>query len=299
MANDFKSGFAVLVGRPNTGKSTLLNALAEQKVAIISDKPQTTRNAIRAVVNKPDGQIIFVDTPGFHKPKHALGEHLNQKVLSTLKEVDVILFVLDAAAGIGGGDRYFSEYLKRVKTEKLVVVNKIDAVPAGRLEGERELAERLAEEIGARKVVEISALKKKNIGALLSEVLSVLPEGPKYYPDGMITDQPETAVASEIIREKILLLTEEEIPHSVLVDVDRVEKRPGKDITDIDAVIYVEKESQKGILIGKEGWTVKKVGSLARRELEALFGNKVFLGLRVKVRKKWRKDEAFIKRMEG
>lgn len=290
----FRSGFTVIIGRPNTGKSTLLNKLVEKKVAAVSDRPQTTRHVIRAVVNTEDAQIIFIDTPGFHKPKHFFGEQLNERVLSTLRDVDVIIFIVDGSTGVGTGDEYIANILQSVKTKKIALINKTDLIDDRTLEDEHRKMTRLGQ---FEKILDISADKGTNLSQLIDSLLKLLPEGPRYFPEGMISDQPETVLAAEIIREKIIRRLEEEVPHSIFVHVESVEPRKGRDLVDIHAVIYTERESQKGIIVGKEGNNIRKVGTEARVELESLLGSKIFLDLRVKVRKKWRKDEAFLQRV--
>lgn len=290
----FISGFAVIIGRPNTGKSTLVNKLVEKKIAAVSDRPQTTRHVIKAVVNTESSQIVFLDTPGFHKPHHLFGEQLNERVLSTLKEVDVIIFMVDGDSGVGTGDEFIANTLSKIKTKKVAVINKTDLIGSKRLQDQRE---RLSK-IGAfDKIMDISADKGTNIDKLLDVLLQYMPEGPKYFPDGMITDQPQHLLAAEIIREKIISTMEEEVPHSIFVHVESVEKRKGKDLIDIHAVVYTERDSQKGIVVGKDGANIKRVGQEARIELETLLGSRIYLDLRVKLRKNWRKDMAFLQRV--
>lgn len=290
----FRSGFAVIIGRPNTGKSTLVNKLVEKKIAAVSDRPQTTRHVIKAVVNTDNSQIIFLDTPGFHKPHHHFGEQLNERVLSTLKEVDVIIFLVDGDSGVGTGDEFIANTLSKVKTGKIAVINKIDLIDEEKL---KEQQERLSGIGGFDKVLTISADKGTNIDKLLDALQEYMPEGPKYFPDGMITDQPQNLLAAEIIREKIISRMEEEVPHSIFVHVESVEKRKSKDLIDIHAVVYTERDSQKGIVVGKDGANIKRVGREARIELETLLGSRIYLDLRVKLRKNWRKDMAFLQRV--
>ncbi len=287
MSQIFKSGFVGILGRPNVGKSTLLNTLVQKKLAIVSDKPQTTRHRIRCVVNRPDAQIIFIDTPGFHKPKDALGKHLNKAVRKTMKEVDVILFVVDAFKGIGKGDHFIAAELKKIFTPCILLLNKIDLVRQNKLNEQMKLAK----ELNNFKVFPISALKGINIDVLIDNLVELLPEGPKYYPEDMITDQPERLIAAEFIRETVVNLTYEEIPYSVAVDVEEISKREGKELVDIYATIYVERDSQKGIIIGEKGKLLKEIGKQARLNIQNLLGSQVNLQSHVKVRKKWRRDE--------
>lgn len=294
MESNFKSGFIAVVGRPNVGKSTLINQLIKQKIVIISDKPQTTRNRIRCVVNQPGAQLIFIDTPGFHKPKNLLGEQLNRTVKSTLYEVDVILFMVDALRGIGKGDSYLASELKGIKTPSMLVLNKIDLVNQDELNVQLELAKQLGEYDG---ILEISSLNRTNIETLLEKLISFLPYGPQYYPDDTVTDQPERFIISEFVREKILELTREEIPHSVAVKVEKVSAVRKDNLINVSAVIYVERNSQKGIIIGKNGEMIKEVGVRARADIESLLGSRVFLELWVKVKKDWKRDEISLKEM--
>ncbi len=286
--DSFKSGFVALVGRPNVGKSTLLNTLVKEKIAIVSDKPQTTRFRVRGVVNIPEqGQIVFVDTPGFHKPKDSLGVYLNDSVKNALKEVDVIVMLLDASQEIGRGDKFLAEFLQKFPSPKLAVLNKIDKVSPNELKKQISRAQELGD---FKKIVPISALRGENVEELIKAILEYLPEGPPYYPEGMTTDQPLELRIKEIIREKALHLTYEEVPHSVAVEVDEMVEREDKDILEIYATIYVERDSQKGIIIGKEGRMLKEIGKQSRLEIESLVGKQVFLSLKVKVKKGWRKD---------
>ena len=280
----FKSGFVALVGRPNVGKSTLLNQMVGQKIAIVSDKPQTTRHKIHSVLNRENTQIVFLDTPGIHKPKHKLGEHLVEVALSAFKEVDVVMLLTEATAPPGSGDRYILKQMQDLKTPVFLVLNKIDLI------SKEELLKVIAEYQGIypfAEIVPVSALKGENTGRLIDVLVKYLPEGPRYYPEGMTGDRPESFIMAELIREKVLRLTSEEIPHSVAVVIDELEKRSDNLIA-VGATIYTERESQKGILIGKGGSMLKKVGQLARQEIENLLGSRVYLELWVKVRKNWR-----------
>lgn len=269
------------------GKSTLLNQLLKQKIAIVSDKPQTTRNKILGIYSEERGQIIFLDTPGIHKPRHKLGEYLVALARSTLKEVDLILYLVDVSVPVGAGEHYVLELLRPVETPVLLVLNKIDLVSEVEI---RKVQTELEGNFSFARAVSVSALQGKNLASLVSAVFDFLPAGPQYYPLEMITDQPETFLVAELVREKILLLTREEVPHTVAVVVDEFTPRR-RDLIYIRALIYVEKESQKGILIGGSGQMLKEIGRLAREEIEVLLGVRIYLELSVKVKKDWRKEE--------
>jgi GTP-binding protein Era len=284
-----------LVGRPNVGKSTLLNQLVGSKVAIVSDRPQTTRAAIRGVRTTPDDQIVFVDTPGIHKPRTPLGERTNQRAVATLGEVDVVCLLVEADSPIGAGDRFVAALVQQVATPKLLIVNKIDRA------GKPAIAEHLA--TAARDLgdfdayLPLSARTGDGIAPLLSEIESRLPEGPRYYPEGVVTDQPETFVAAELVREKLLAVARDELPHSITVSVEELEDIPDAD-ADVDdpdqilrlrADISVERDSQKGIVIGRGGRVLKDAGTAARQELEALLGVRVYLETRVRVERDWQR----------
>ncbi len=288
--SSFKSGFVAIVGRTNVGKSTLLNKLAGRKVAIVSEKPQTTRNKILCVLNREDSQVIFLDTPGIHKPKYRLGEQMVQQALGTLKEVDAILFLVESEPP-GPGDNYIMRQFKDLATPVLLVINKIDLV---RHEVLLPLIEQYSKICNFSEIVPLSALTGENMSRLLEAVTAYLPEGPKYFPDGMVTDRPETFIVTELIREKVLHLTSEEVPHSVAVVIEEMEDRPNGVIA-IRSIIYTEKETQKAILIGKGGQMLKKIGQTAREEIEGLLGSKVFLDLWVKVKPGWRNKESQIR----
>jgi GTP-binding protein Era len=284
------SGFAAIVGRPNVGKSTLTNGLIGEKIAIMSDRPQTTRNKIMCILNTDNAQIMFLDTPGIHKPHHKLGEYMVRTAESTLKEVDVILFVIDVSEKRGAGENYILELLQKVKTPVILVANKID-----KLQDKSKLFNIINEYTALYNfaaVVPVSALEDTEFPGLVAEITKHLPEGPDYFPDDMITDQPERVIAAEMIREKVLRSTRDEVPHSIAVEVDEFKVRENEDVY-IRATIFVERESQKGIVIGAKGSLLKKIGQQARKDIEALLGCKVFLELWVKVKADWRnKDKA-------
>ncbi|TMV44604.1 GTPase Era [Paenibacillus mesophilus] len=286
-----KSGFVAIIGRPNVGKSTLLNQVIGQKIAIMSDKPQTTRNKIQGVYTKEDLQIVFLDTPGIHKPKSKLGSYMMKVAENTFREVDAILFLVDVAEGIGGGDRFIIEQLKNVKTPVLLVLNKIDQVHPEALLPVIVAYKDLYE---FAEIVPISALQGNNVNTLLEQIGKYLPEGPQYYPADQVTDYPEQFICAELIREKILHLTREEIPHSIAVAIESM-KVEDNGLVSIGAVIFVERDSQKGIIIGKQGAMLKEVGKQARRDIETLLGSKIFLELWVKVNKDWRNREHVLK----
>ncbi|WP_044642385.1 GTPase Era [Risungbinella massiliensis] len=292
MKEQYRSGFVALIGRPNVGKSTLMNHVIGQKIAIMSDKPQTTRNKIQGIYTTSEGQVIFLDTPGIHKPHSKLGEYLVQTAHNAFKEVDLILFLVDAAEGLGAGDRFIMENLRNVNTPVFLVVNKIDQVHPDQL---LPIIDQYRQKFDFAEVIPISALQGNNTSTLLQLILNRLPEGPQYYPADQVTDHPERFIASEIIREKVLELTREEIPHSVAVIVEEMKMRENGNTLFIRAEIFTERKSQKGILIGKQGGLLKEVGKLARQELENLFGSKVFLDLWVKVKKDWRNEDFLLK----
>ena len=294
MTEEFRSGFVTLVGRPNVGKSTLLNQLVGSKVAIVSDRPQTTRTAIRGVRTTPGDQIVFVDTPGIHRPRTPLGERTNERAVATLGEVDVVCLLVEADAPIGAGDRFVAGLVHQVRTPRLLVVNKIDRA------GKAAIVEHLA--TAARDLgdfdayLPLSALTGDGIAALLGEIQIRLPEGPRYYPEGTVTDQPETFVAAELVREKLLAVARDELPHSITVSVEELEDIPDADVDDpqdgilrLRADISVERDSQKGIVIGRGGRVLKDAGTAARQELEALLGVRVYLETRVRVERDWQR----------
>lgn len=286
-----KSGFIAVIGRPNVGKSTLINQLIGQKIAIMSDKPQTTRTRILCILTQPDAQVILLDTPGVHKPLSKLGEYMDRSITNTLKEVDAIFFVVDVTEKPGPGERFIMERLEKTKKPVILVLNKIDLVTKEAL---LPIIAAYSKGRDFAAVVPISALGEENLDALLSEAKKHLPEGPAYYPEDMVTDQPERLIAAELVREKVLSLTRDEVPHSIAVDVDEMTTRPKGDIY-IRATIYVERDSQKGIVIGHKGAMLKEIGQLARPDIEMMLGGKVYLDLWVKVRKDWRNRDAILK----
>ncbi|AMX82860.1 GTPase Era [Geobacillus subterraneus] len=281
----YKSGFVAIIGRPNVGKSTFLNRVIGQKIAIMSDKPQTTRNKIQGVYTDDDAQIIFIDTPGVHKPKHKLGDFMMKVALNALREVDLILFMVNAEEGFGRGEAFIIERLNEVNTPVFLVINKIDRVHPDEL---LPLIDRYKDLYPFAEIVPISALEGNNVERLLEQIKQRLPEGPQYYPPDQITDHPEQFIIAELIREKALHLTREEVPHSIAVAVERIERREETGTVYVGAVIVVERDSQKGIIIGKQGRMLKEIGQRARADIEALLGSRVFLELWVKVQKDWR-----------
>ncbi len=288
MKKSFKSGFVAIVGRPNVGKSTFMNYVLGQKIAIMSDKAQTTRNKIQGVYTKDDAQIVFLDTPGIHKPKHELGEFMVKSAYSALKEVDAVLFMVNVSEKRGPGDDFIIEKLKGIKTPIFLVLNKIDLVTPEVL---LERVESYKDALDFAGVFPISVLQGNNVNELMEGLINALPEGPQYYPADQITDHPEYFVVSELIREKILQLTQEEIPHSVAVTVDKMQKDEFNKVH-VYANIIVERKSQKGIIIGKGGRLLKEIGTRARLDIQQLLGNKVYLELWVKVEKDWRKRKS-------
>lgn len=290
---EHKSGFVSIIGRPNVGKSTFMNRVIGHKIAIMSDKAQTTRNKIQGVMTRNDAQIIFLDTPGIHKPKHKLGDYMMRVAKNTLSEIDAIMFMVNVNEEIGRGDEYIMEMLKNVKTPVFLVLNKIDLVHPDAL---MPRIEQYQKYMGFTEIVPISALEGLNVDHFIDVLKTYLPEGPKYYPDDQISDHPEQFVVSEIIREKILHLTSEEIPHAIGVNVDRMIKENDERVR-VEATIFVERDSQKGIVIGKGGKKLKEVGKRARHDIEMLLGSKVYLELWVKVQKDWRNKVNFIRQM--
>ena len=287
----FKSGFVSIVGRPNVGKSTLMNNVVGEKIAIMSDKPQTTRNTIQAVYTDEEAQVVFLDTPGIHKPKNKLGEFMVKSATDAFKNVDLVLFVVDESKKIGPGDRKIIDDLKNIKTPVVLVLNKIDQLNEEEL---FDLMKMYNAEGVFEQIVPISALKGRNINELLKVIKSHLEEGPQYFPDYMITDQPERVLVSELIREKVLHYIHDEVPHGVAVEIERMKSRKDKEIVDISAVIYCERESHKGIIIGKNGRKLKGIGKSARADIELLLGSQANLQLWVKVKEKWRNLQNYV-----
>lgn len=289
----FKSGFVAIVGRPNVGKSTLMNHIIGQKIAIMSDKPQTTRNKIQGVYTSMEqqAQLVFIDTPGIHKPQSKLGTYMNNMAESALGEVDVVLMLVDVAEGLGGGDRYIIEQLKRIETPVMLVLNKIDQVHPEDLLPIIDQYKKLHD---FTEFVPVSAKLGNNVETLLQQIIRYMPEGPQYYPEDQITDYPEQFICAEMIREKILHLTREEIPHSIAVYIEEM-KAEDNGVVYISAVVVVERDSQKGIIIGKRGALLKEVGRLARGDIEKLLGSKIFLEMWVKVQKDWRNRDASLR----
>lgn len=287
---DFKSGFVALIGRPNVGKSTLLNYLVGQKVAIMSPQPQTTRNKISGIYTDDQEQIVFIDTPGIHKPKNKLDDFMDKSSYSALDEVDVVLFMVEPEPA-GKGDQYIAELLKKIKKPVVLVINKIDKVHPDELLSIIDSYKNLGD---FAEIVPISASQGNNVSELIKTIAKYLPEGPQFYDADQLTDRPEYFIVAELIREQVLKLTHEEVPHATAVVVDRMRDHEGGKLQ-VEATIYVERPGQKGIIIGKKGQMLKQIGIAARQEIEALLGEKVNLRLWVKVQKNWRSDPAFLK----
>ncbi len=292
MAEKFYSGFVSLVGRPNVGKSTLMNRLIGEKIAIISNKPQTTRNRIQSILTKDDYQIVFIDTPGIHKPRHKLGEYMVKSAETTLNEVDAVLMLIEPADRVLEADKLIIEKFAKVKSPVILVINKVDTVDKERI---FKVIDNYRKLYDFAEIVPISALEGRNTDELLNVIRKYLPEGPQYFPGDMITDQPERQIAAEIIREKALRLLEEEIPHGIAVEISEMKKRPEGNLVDVRATIYCEKESHKGIIIGKHGAMLKKIGTNAREDIQKLLGSPIYLELWVKVKKDWRDSDFLLK----
>ena len=288
----YKSGFAALIGRPNVGKSTLMNALIGQKIAITSAKPQTTRNQIRTIYTDERGQIVFVDTPGIHQAKNKLGEYMVMAAERSLKDVDVIIYLVEPNAFIGEIDRRILQQLRQIRTPKILVINKIDTIQKERV---LPVIDRYRKELSFDEIIPLSALKNRGTDDLIDSIYRYLPEGPALYDEDAVTDQPVRAIVSELIREKALRCLDEEVPHGIAVAIDRMEWRKGAAIWDIDATIICEKDSHKGIIIGKKGAMLKKIGSAARYEAERLLDAKVNLKIWVKVKKEWRQSDYLVR----
>ena len=290
-----KAGMVALVGRPNVGKSTLLNALLGRKLAIMSDKPQTTRSVVRGVLHRPEGQAVLVDTPGLHKPRTLLGQRLNDLVRGTLGEVDLVCLLVDAVAGVGAGDRFLATEVGEVATPTICVVNKLDAAPRARMAAALQAAAALGD---WAEVVPVSARTGEQLDLLVELVFAQLPEGRPLYPEGHVTDEPEQHLVAELIREKALAMVRDELPHSVAVLVDEMGADPDReDLLVIRATLFVERASQKPIVLGRRGTVLREIGTRARAELEALLGTHVYLDLHVKVAKEWQRDPRQLARL--
>jgi GTP-binding protein Era len=289
-----RSGFVAILGRPNVGKSTLVNSLVGRKVSITSDHPQTTRRRISGVVTRPGLQVILLDLPGFQRPFDSLTRRMQKTVDDTLAEVDAALVMLSAIEPFGGGDHFILAAAGRAEVPAVVALNKADRLGGRRLEARLEEARHLA---AGHPVLAVSALRGDGLGAVLEKLAAAMPEGPVYFPEGEVSDQPLEVLIAELIREQALRATREEVPHALAVEVGSVEERADRPLVEIEASLIVESESQKGIVVGKGGQVVKRIGSLARREIESVIGAQVYLDLRVKVRKRWRRDEGIVERL--
>lgn len=288
---NYRSGFVALIGRPNVGKSTLLNYVVGQKVAIMSDVPQTTRNKIQGIYTSDEAQIVFIDTPGVHKPRTKLGDFMEKSTMSALDEVDAVLFLVTATEKRGPGDDFIIDRLKKVHKPIFLVVNKIDAVHPNELP---DIVDQYKDVLPFKAVVPISALQGNNVNQLMKQLVDLMPKGPQYYPSDQVSDHPERFVIAELIREKVFQLTRQEVPHSVAIDVTQVKRQNEKTIH-ISANIIVERSGQKGIIIGKKGQMLKKIGQLARTDIEQLLGDHVYLQLWVKVVPDWRDKSSMLK----
>ncbi|WP_368652109.1 GTPase Era [Ornithinibacillus sp. 4-3] len=288
---DFKSGFIAIVGRPNVGKSTFMNRAVGQKITIISDKPQTTRNKIQGIVTDKEAQMVLIDTPGIHKPKHRLGDFMVKVAESALNEVDVVMFMVNADQGYGKGDQFILDRLQKVESPIFLIINKIDLIHPDEL---LSLIDLYREKLDFAEIVPISALTGNNVPRLIDTLKKYLPEGPKFYDEDQITDHPERFIISELVREKVLEYTREEIPHSVAVVIDNIEKQDDDTVL-VQASIITERKSQKGILIGKQGSMLKNIGKKARLEIQSLLGSKIYLDLWVKVQRDWRDKERHLR----
>ena len=292
MREDFKSGFAAIIGRPNVGKSTLMNHLIGQKIAITSRKPQTTRNRIQTIYTDEQGQIVFLDTPGIHKAKNKLGEYMVNVAQRTFKDADVVLWLVEASTYVGAGERHIAEQLKTCKLPVILVINKVDTVKKEEVPSFIQAYRNLYD---FAEIVPVSALRSQNLDTLLECIFKYLPYGPQFYDEDTVTDQPQRQIVAEMIREKALRTLDEEIPHGIAVTIDRMKERPDGKIVDIDATIICERDSHKGIIIGKQGAMLKKIGSAARYEIENMLEQKVNLKVWVKVKKDWRDSDYLIK----
>lgn len=295
MEKEYKSGFAALIGRPNVGKSTLMNHLIGQKIAITSNKPQTTRNRIQTVYTSEQGQIVFLDTPGIHKAKNKLGDYMVKVAQNTLRDVDVVLWLVEPTTYIGAGEQHILEQLRKIKTPVILVINKTDTV---KKEEVLTFIDAYRRELDFAEIVPVSALKGDNTEVLISCIMKYLPYGPAFYDEDTVTDQPQRQIVAELIREKALRCLDDEIPHGIAVTIEKMKYREnasGQSIADIDANIVCERESHKGIIIGKQGSMLKKIGSKARPEIEDMLECRVNLQLWVKVRKDWRDSDLYMK----
>jgi len=293
--SNFHSGFVPLIGRPNVGKSTLMNLFIGEKISIVTNKPQTTRNKIRCILTRDDYQIIFIDTPGMHTPQTKLGDYMMKSASSSLNEVDAIIYMVEPRAKIHPGDTMILEQLKKVKSPVFLAINKIDQAEKPEL---LKVIDEYNKLYDFKEIIPISALRAESTDELLNSIRKILPEGPQFFPDDMITDSPERVIAAEIIREKALTFLQEEIPHGIAVEIISMKKRPKGDLVDVEATVYCERESHKSIVIGKGGAMLKKIGATSRKDMEALLGSPINLQLWVKVRKRWR-DNDFILRDLG
>jgi len=294
VTDQYKSGFVVIIGKPNVGKSTLLNVFLDQKLAIVSNKPETTRDSILGILTTENRQAIFVDTPGIHKPRQLLGRLMVNKASNSLLDADIIIFLVEMTSGVSSADRIILEKIQEAKKPAIVALNKIDIAKKSKL---LPVIDELRGEYAFSDFIPISALSGYNIKLLKDRIFDLLPVGNKYYPDKQVTDKSDTFLSAEIIREKVLMLTREEVPHSVAVIIEKFSKREKKDILDIDATIYVERESQKAIIVGQKGSMAKEIASLSRIELEEKLNIKVFMQLWVKVLKNWRKNALSLKKL--
>lgn len=292
MKNDFRSGFVSLIGRPNVGKSTLMNSLIGEKIAIISSKPQTTRNKIQSILTEEDFQAIFIDTPGIHKPKSKLGNYMVKSAETTLNEVDIVLYLIEPFEKIKESDLAIIKRLEKVSTPVFLIINKIDTVAPEEI---LAVIYSYKSVYNFAEIIPVSALKGKNKEDLLKCIKKYLPQGPQFFPSDMITDQPERQIVAEIIREKALKLLQDEIPHGIAVEISSMKPRKDKDMVDIQATIYCERDSHKGIIIGKQGSMLKKIGSNARYEIERLLGSPINLQIWIKVKKDWRDSDFLLK----
>ncbi|MBQ9267558.1 MAG: GTPase Era [Clostridia bacterium] len=290
-----KSGFVTIIGRPNVGKSTLLNHLTGQKIAIVSNKPQTTRTAIKGIINREDAQIIFTDTPGIHKPKNKLGEKMSETIDEASQGVDLVLYLIEATdKGIGTANEFILKKVKELNQKTILVINKVDKVQKEHI---LELIKMYSEEYDFKAIIPISAREDDGIEILVDEIVKLLPEGPLYYDKEAFTDQTERQIIEETIREKALKLLSDEVPHGIAVEVESMKQRGNRDLYDIEATIYCEKKSHKGIVIGKDGATLKRIGEMAREDMEEMLDCKVNLQLWVKVKEGWRDSEAKLKQL--